>query len=138
LIASQALLFMGRFEIVPGPPEHRSASSIVFFARDLGEGGGVRSHGHGLSVAVKLMADREGFDREVELRKEIQSLVAQLRVAQSSPGLVMSQAARLSEARASGHTDCPRIRGHTFAHKSTHMHRRARPAYIETESNTTS
>lgn len=90
----RALLFMGRFEVAPGPPEHRSATSVVLFAKDLQEG-----PSFGLAVAIKLMAHRDQWEREMELRKDILSLQAQLKVAKSSPSLAMSAEARLWEAR---------------------------------------
>lgn len=62
----QALCFDGRYLLDDGPPAHQSATCVVFFATDLGNGttnaGSDRETGQPMRVAVKLMKVETQFN----------------------------------------------------------------------------
>lgn len=86
----EALFFLGRYELLNREnPKHRSASCVVLFARDFGDAsvtggrGGRKGAGaasasasaagtavdSGREVALKLMRNRDQFERELRLRQ---------------------------------------------------------------------
>ena len=64
-VINQYLLFMGRFEMKEGPPEHKSNTCIVVLAFD--------HDNHMKKVALKFMKKRDGFLRELTSRDGVDS-----------------------------------------------------------------
>ena len=61
---SSRIYLCGRYDIKEGPPEHASATSLVYYAHDHG----AEAFGKTPLVALKLMRDKEHFSRELSAR----------------------------------------------------------------------
>jgi serine/threonine protein kinase len=71
LLIQNFIFFCGRYEIVKGPPLHRSATSVVVLASDHGRTADVSNASAvaaPLQVAMKFMMQREQFSRELQMR----------------------------------------------------------------------
>eukprot|EP00607_Mallomonas_marina_P010574 CAMPEP_0182422392 /NCGR_PEP_ID=MMETSP1167-20130531/8069_1 /TAXON_ID=2988 /ORGANISM="Mallomonas Sp, Strain CCMP3275" /LENGTH=705 /DNA_ID=CAMNT_0024600411 /DNA_START=348 /DNA_END=2465 /DNA_ORIENTATION=- len=60
------LYLHGRYEVKSGPPEHKSATSLVIFAIDHNDS---IIESNGLHVALKFMRNRDQFIKEVQTRQ---------------------------------------------------------------------
>ena len=58
------MFLVGRYDIKDGPPVHRSATSVVYFATDF------TNPTNGVPVALKLIRNRDQFLCEVQTRAE--------------------------------------------------------------------
>lgn len=65
------LFLCGVYEIMPGEPEHKSATSIVYFANDHSQQGSPPTR-----VAIKFMEKKEQFEREKDTRQHLEKHLA--------------------------------------------------------------